>query len=53
MELFCDEVPKATENFLALCASGYYNDNLIHRNIKGFMLQTGDPTGESCCACIR
>lgn len=33
------------KNFLALCASGYYNDNLIHRNIKDFMIQTGDPTG--------
>lgn len=33
------------QNFLALCASSYYNDNLIHRNIKDFMVQTGDPTG--------
>ncbi|KAI1310794.1 Peptidyl-prolyl cis-trans isomerase cyp10 [Mortierella claussenii] len=32
-------------NFLALCASGYYDNNLFHRNIKGFMVQTGDPTG--------
>eukprot|EP00842_Homolaphlyctis_polyrhiza_P006213 jgi/Hompol1/6593/HPOL_003154-RA len=37
--------PRAAENFLALCASGYYNNNLFHRNIKGFMVQTGDPTG--------
>ncbi|KAJ3328860.1 Exosome component 10 [Blyttiomyces sp. JEL0837] len=35
----------AEQNFLALCASGYYNGNLFHRNIKGFMVQTGDPTG--------
>ena len=33
------------QNFLALCASSYYDDNLIHRNIKDFMVQTGDPTG--------
>ncbi|XP_075737139.1 uncharacterized protein LOC119160740 isoform X9 [Rhipicephalus microplus] len=33
------------KNFLALCASDYYNGCLFHRNIKGFMVQTGDPTG--------
>lgn len=33
------------QNFLALCASGYYNNCTFHRNIKDFMVQTGDPTG--------
>lgn len=37
--------PKTCENFLALCASDYYNGSLFHRNIKGFIIQTGDPTG--------
>eukprot|EP00164_Ancoracysta_twista_P015779 GFYU01026212.1.p1 GENE.GFYU01026212.1~~GFYU01026212.1.p1 ORF type:complete len:191 (+),score=38.39 GFYU01026212.1:83-574(+) len=45
LELFCDECPKGTENFLALCASGYYDNSKFHRNIKGFMIQGGDPTG--------
>lgn len=45
IELSCDEVPKTCENFLALCASNYYDNCLFHRNIKGFMIQTGDPTG--------
>ncbi|KAJ3297288.1 Peptidyl-prolyl cis-trans isomerase cyp10 [Rhizoclosmatium sp. JEL0117] len=45
IELFCEAVPRTAENFLALAASGYYNNNLFHRNIKGFMIQTGDPTG--------
>ncbi|KAM6491099.1 cyclophilin-like protein [Amanita muscaria] len=45
IEVFCDAVSKAAENFLALCASGYYDNCLFHRNIKGFMIQTGDPTG--------
>ncbi|XP_062515158.1 peptidyl-prolyl cis-trans isomerase-like 3 [Corticium candelabrum] len=45
LELACDEVPKTCENFLALCASGYYDNCLFHRNIKNFMVQTGDPTG--------
>lgn len=29
----------AAENFLALAASGYYNDCKFHRNIKAFMVQ--------------
>ncbi|KAK9480486.1 peptidyl-prolyl cis-trans isomerase-like 3 [Lipomyces japonicus] len=45
IEVFCEAVPKTAENFLALCASGYYNNTKIHRNIKGFMVQMGDPTG--------
>ncbi|GFP95630.1 peptidyl-prolyl cis-trans isomerase cyp18-1, partial [Phtheirospermum japonicum] len=43
-KIFCDEVPKTAENFLALCASGYYDGTIFHRNIKGFMIQSGDPT---------
>jgi len=45
LELFCEQCPKTCENFLALCASEYYDGCIFHRNIKGFMLQTGDPTG--------
>ncbi|KAF8461424.1 cyclophilin-like domain-containing protein [Kalaharituber pfeilii] len=45
IEVFCEAVPKTAENFLALCASGYYDNVLIHRNIKGFIFQLGDPTG--------
>lgn len=45
IELFCEDCPKTCENFLALCASDYYNGSLFHRNIKGFIVQTGDPTG--------
>lgn len=45
IEIFCEAVPKAAENFLALCASNAYDNTLFHRNIKGFMIQGGDPTG--------
>ncbi|KAK7582302.1 hypothetical protein V9T40_013747 [Parthenolecanium corni] len=44
IELHCELCPKTCENFLALCASDYYNGCLFHRNIKGFIVQTGDPT---------
>ncbi|XP_064229272.1 peptidyl-prolyl cis-trans isomerase-like 3, partial [Aotus nancymaae] len=45
IEVFCERTPKTCENFLALCASNYYNGCIFHRNIKGFMVQTEDPTG--------
>ncbi|KAL7424853.1 Peptidyl-prolyl cis-trans isomerase cyp10 [Cryptotrichosporon argae] len=45
IEVFCEAVPRTAENFLALAASGYYDGCLFHRNIKGFMVQTGDPSG--------
>ncbi|KAF7106225.1 hypothetical protein CFC21_106974 [Triticum aestivum] len=45
VEVHCDQVPRTAENFLALCASGYYDGTVFHRNIKGFMVQGGDPTG--------
>lgn len=45
IEVFCELVPKTAKNFLALCAKGYYNNTIFHRNIKGFILQGGDKTG--------
>eukprot|EP00920_Eleutheroschizon_duboscqi_P018935 GHVT01045014.1.p1 GENE.GHVT01045014.1~~GHVT01045014.1.p1 ORF type:complete len:166 (+),score=29.65 GHVT01045014.1:293-790(+) len=44
-ELFCLQAPLSCKNFLALCASNYYDNTKFHRNIKGFALQGGDPTG--------
>ncbi|KAK3946380.1 cyclophilin-like domain-containing protein [Diplogelasinospora grovesii] len=43
IEVFCESVPKTAENFLALCASGYYDNSPLHRLIPGFMVQTGAP----------
>ncbi|KAL2011036.1 hypothetical protein VTN00DRAFT_3754 [Thermoascus crustaceus] len=42
VEIFCEAVPKTAENFLALCASGAYNNTPFHRLIPGFMIQGGD-----------
>ncbi|PAA84333.1 hypothetical protein BOX15_Mlig023450g1, partial [Macrostomum lignano] len=44
LELECELCPKTCENFLALCATDYYNGCVFHRNIRGFIVQTGDPS---------
>lgn len=45
VELWSKECPKACRNFVQLCLEGYYNSNIFHRLVKGFIVQTGDPTG--------
>lgn len=45
IELHTDWAPKAVWNFIQLAKKGYYRDVIFHRNIKGFMIQGGDPTG--------
>jgi peptidylprolyl isomerase domain and WD repeat-containing protein 1 len=46
IRLFPDAAPKAVENFITLAKRGYYNGNIFHRVIRGFMMQTGDPVGD-------
>ncbi|GMT14271.1 hypothetical protein PFISCL1PPCAC_5568, partial [Pristionchus fissidentatus] len=45
LELYCKGAPKACENFITHCRTGYYNNSPFHRIIKNFMMQGGDPTG--------
>ncbi|XP_023653160.1 peptidylprolyl isomerase domain and WD repeat-containing protein 1 [Paramormyrops kingsleyae] len=45
LKLFPVECPKTVENFCVHSRNGYYNGHIFHRVIKGFMIQTGDPTG--------
>jgi peptidylprolyl isomerase domain and WD repeat-containing protein 1 len=46
LQLFSTQTPKTIENFAGHAKSGYYNNVIFHRVIKGFMLQTGDPQGD-------
>lgn len=45
VDLFVKTCPLTCLNFLKLCKIKYYNNNLIHTLTRGFMLQTGDPSG--------
>ena len=42
-EIFVDQMPLTSENFLKLARSGFYNGLHFHRVIKNFMLQFGCP----------
>lgn len=35
----------ACRNFVQLALEGYYDDTLVHRVIRDFMIQMGDPMG--------
>ena len=43
VELFKSSAPRTVTNFVNLATSGFYNDLVWHRIIKGFVIQTGDP----------
>ncbi|XP_048842534.1 peptidyl-prolyl cis-trans isomerase-like 4 [Brienomyrus brachyistius] len=45
IDLYTEERPKTTLNFLKLCKIKYYNYCLIHNVQRNFIMQTGDPTG--------
>ncbi|KAM8846861.1 peptidyl-prolyl cis-trans isomerase-like 4 [Synchiropus picturatus] len=45
VDLFTEERPKTSLNFLKLCKIKYYNYCLIHNVQRDFIMQTGDPTG--------
>jgi peptidylprolyl isomerase len=45
IQLFPKEAPLTVNNFIFLARSGFYNGVKFHRVVKGFMIQSGDPTG--------
>lgn len=61
IELFEDQAPIATANFLSLVKKGFYDGVVFHRVLPRFMAQGGDPTGTGsggpgysiACECSR
>ena len=45
IQLLPKEAPLAVNNFVFLARAGFYDGVKFHRVIKGFMIQSGDPTG--------
>lgn len=45
-ELFPNDAPKTVENFRANADKGLYNGMAVHRAIKDFLVQTGDPSSK-------
>ncbi|TAK23422.1 MAG: peptidylprolyl isomerase [Chloroflexota bacterium] len=45
IELLAKDAPTAVNNFVFLSRERFYENVKFHRVIKGFMVQTGDPTG--------
>ena len=43
VELFSDDAPQTTSNFLNLAKQKFYDGTIFHRIIKNFMIQGGDP----------
>src|SRR5260370_23357663 len=41
IETFDEKAPVTVQNFLAYCRSGFYDNTIFHRVIKGFMIQGG------------
>ena len=44
IELYQTEAPETVKNFINYASSGFYNDTIFHRVIKGFMIQGGGLT---------
>lgn len=46
VELFTEEAPVSSENFLNYARAGYYDGTIFHRVIDGFMIQGGGFTAD-------
>lgn len=47
IQLYTDDCPETTDNFLKLVDSGFYNGLHFHRIIKDFMIQGGCPNSKN------
>jgi peptidyl-prolyl cis-trans isomerase B (cyclophilin B) len=48
VELFELQTPQTVRNFVELARSGFYDNLVFHRIVKGFVIQTGDPNTRNC-----
>lgn len=46
ISLDAKNTPITVNNFVTLAKSGFYQNTIFHRVIKGFMIQGGDPNGD-------
>ncbi|MFT5849527.1 MAG: peptidylprolyl isomerase [Patiriisocius sp.] len=46
LELYADQMPITTGNFMTLIGEGFYDGMKFHRIIDGFMIQGGDPNSK-------
>ncbi len=42
VQLYAQDAPRATQNFVDLAKKGFYDDVVFHRVIPGFVIQVGD-----------
>lgn len=47
MELFIGDAPRTVSNFIRLAREGFYDGLRFHRVIPNFVIQAGDPRGDS------
>ncbi len=47
VELYPAQAPKTVANFVNLAQLGFYTNLTWHRVVKGFVIQTGDPTSKN------
>jgi len=45
VELYYKHAPRTCYNVAALAYGGYYDGTIVHRVVRDFMCQMGDPTG--------
>ncbi|MBI4294761.1 MAG: peptidylprolyl isomerase [Chloroflexi bacterium] len=45
VQLFPQDAPLAVNSFVFLARQGFYDGVKFHRVVKGFVIQSGDPTG--------
>jgi len=46
VEFWTDAAPNTIENFKKLAKQGFYNGTILHRSVKGFIIQGGDPNSK-------